>query len=85
VSPTNIVTTCRQCHPAANFSFTRFHPHADPHDRERYPLLYWPYVMMTGLLIVTFTFFGIHTLLWVPRSLVERVRRRERPGHEEPS
>jgi hypothetical protein len=85
VSATNIVATCRQCHPAANFAFTRFQPHADPHDRERYPLLYWPYVGMTGILVVTFAFFGIHTLLWLPRSLAERLRHRRRPPAGEPS
>jgi hypothetical protein len=85
VSPTNIVTTCRQCHASANFAFTQFQPHADPHDRERYPLLYWPYVAMTGLLIVTFAFFGVHTLLWLPRSLAERLRHRHRPLADAPA
>lgn len=76
VSAANIVTTCRQCHPNANQAFTEFQPHADPHDRARYPKLYWSYVLMTTLLLGTFTFFGLHTLLWLPRSLVDRVRRR---------
>jgi DnaJ-class molecular chaperone len=76
VSTTRIVSTCRQCHTGATFSFTEFHPHADPHDRARFPKLYWVYVLMTGLLIGTFGFFGVHTVLWLPRSLVERLRRR---------
>jgi hypothetical protein len=84
VSETNIVATCRQCHPQATWQFTRFHPHADPHDRARFPLLYWTYVLMTGLLVFTFAFFGLHTLLWLPRSLVERLRR-QRGHHEERS
>jgi hypothetical protein len=75
VSPAQIVTTCQQCHPGATASFTRFHPHADPHSRERFPLLYWTYAGMTGLLVVVFGFFGLHTVLWFPRSLAERRRR----------
>ena len=34
---------------------------------------------MTTLLVGTFAFFGLHSLLWLPRSLIERLRRgRER-------
>jgi nitrate/TMAO reductase-like tetraheme cytochrome c subunit len=80
VSSTRIVATCRQCHPAANFAFTQFHPHADPHNRERFPILYWVWLGMTALLAGTFGFFGLHTLLWLPRSLVERLRRRRDEG-----
>jgi hypothetical protein len=79
VSPANVVATCRQCHPKANAAFTEFHPHADPHDRARFPKLYWSWVFMTALLAGTFAFFGLHTLLWLPRSLVERLRRRREP------
>jgi hypothetical protein len=74
VSAARIVSTCRQCHAQATFAFTEFHPHADPHDRARFPKLYWVYVLMTGLLIGTFSFFGLHTALWFPRSLVDRLR-----------
>jgi len=31
---------------------------------------------MTGLLVGTFAFFGIHTLFWVPRSFRERFKKR---------
>jgi hypothetical protein len=37
---------------------------------------------MTALLVGTFGFFGVHTLLWLPRSLMERLRRR-RPGGDD--
>jgi len=81
VSATNIVATCRQCHPAATWKFTEFHPHADPTNRARFPKLYWSWLFMTALLIGTFSFFGIHTLLWLPRSFVDRLRRqREAAG-----
>lgn len=82
VSATNIVATCRPCHPQASWQFAQFHPHADPSDRARFPRLYYTWVFMTGLLAATFVFFGLHTLLWLPRSLVERLRRRGRARHE---
>jgi len=81
VAAPNILTTCRPCHPAATEKFTEFHPHADPTDRARFPKLYWTWLAMTALLVGTFGFFGLHTLLWLPRSLVERWRRR-RPDEQ---
>ncbi len=80
VSPARIVTTCRQCHPAAGAKFAQFHPHADPESKERFPTLYYAYLFMTALLIGTFGFFGLHTVLWLPRSLIERLRR-DRQSH----
>jgi hypothetical protein len=76
VSGANVVSTCRKCHADATFSFAQFQPHADPHDRARFPGLYYTYVAMTALLIGTFAFFGVHTALWLPRSFIERLRRR---------
>jgi hypothetical protein len=76
VSSTNIVATCRQCHPAATWQFAQFHPHANPEDAARFPLLHFTSVFMTGLLVGTLSFFGVHTVLWFPRSLVERLRAR---------
>lgn len=80
VSTRNIVATCAQCHPGATPAFAQFHPHADPRQKERFPQLYYPYRFMTGLLIGVFGFFGLHSLLWLPRSLVERLRRRGGPA-----
>jgi DnaJ-class molecular chaperone len=76
VSATNVVQTCRQCHPAATWSFAQFDPHANPERRANFPLLYYSSVFMTALLLGTFGFFGLHTILWFPRSLIERLRRR---------
>ena len=82
ISPQNLVATCRQCHPAASAAFAQFHPHADPTRKGRLPQLYYSYVFMTSLLAATFGFFGLHTLLWLPRSLVERLRRRRGPTED---
>ncbi|MGC4069115.1 MAG: hypothetical protein QM784_31610 [Polyangiaceae bacterium] len=70
LSEQNRVATCRKCHAEANRNFAAFMPHADHQDREKYPALYYTYVAMTGLLLGTFAFFGIHTLLWFGRSVV---------------
>ncbi|MEJ2634989.1 MAG: cytochrome c3 family protein [Calditrichia bacterium] len=64
----NIVTTCRKCHPDADRRFTGYLTHATHHDRAKYPILFFTYWAMTGLLIGVFSFFGVHTILWLPRS-----------------
>ena len=76
VSPGRLVETCRQCHAKATPAFAQFHPHPDPADQARFPLLHVATVFMTALLVGTFGFFGLHTLLWLPRSMIDRLRRR---------
>lgn len=63
-----VVETCKKCHPDANRRFTGYLTHATHHDKAKYPILYFTFWSMTGLLIVVFSFFGVHTLLWMPRS-----------------
>jgi hypothetical protein len=75
VSSTRVVETCRKCHPAASASFARYDPHADRQNRTRNPALYYASRFMSLLLLVVFSFFGIHTTLWFSRTL-----RKERPG-----
>ena len=72
LSEKNIQKTCQECHPKANKNFTKFMPHADHHDRQNYPRLFYPFWAMTLLIIFTFAGFGIHALLWLNRSLIER-------------
>jgi hypothetical protein len=79
VAPQNKVATCRKCHAGANENFVKYDPHADKHDRERSPQLFWTYRFMQFLLTGVFVFFGVHTLLWFPRSFKAR---RERSGHQ---
>ncbi len=69
LSPANIVATCAKCHPEANAGFTGYLPHANPLDRENYPVLHLTFVFMTALLLGVFAFFGGHTFLWLGRSL----------------
>jgi len=70
ISRENIVATCAQCHEGSHQRFADFLPHATHHDREKYPFIYWTWRFMTTLLIGTFAFFGLHTLLWLPRSFM---------------
>ncbi len=65
----NIVTTCKQCHSNANLEFTGYLTHATHNDN---PIMYWSFLGMTTLLLLVFGFFGLHTLLWLPRSLKQR-------------
>lgn len=78
ISPENRVNTCRACHAGANANFAAFKPHGNAHDRHKDPLLYFTRVAMQGLLIGVFGFFGLHTLLWLIRSLKEVRSRRGR-------
>jgi len=80
VGMNNIVNTCKKCHEDANQRFTGYLTHATHHDRNKYPILYYTYWAMTLLLISVFTFFGIHTILWFPRSF-KNMRRRKKMGH----
>jgi hypothetical protein len=80
-NPENLVSTCGKCHPGANRNFTMYMPHADYHDAERYPMLYYVYLAMVILLTGTFAFFGIHTLLWLIRSSIEKMRNRSGGAH----
>jgi cytochrome b subunit of formate dehydrogenase len=72
LAPGNIVGTCQKCHPKANANFAKFEPHADHNDRVRFPLEFYVFWAMTGLLTGTLAFFGVHTLLWLLRSLKEK-------------
>jgi predicted CXXCH cytochrome family protein len=78
VSKENILGTCQQCHPDARQRFTGFLTHATHNNRDEYPALFYVYWGMTFLLVGVFLFFGIHTLLWLPRSLKERKRRQHK-------
>lgn len=64
----HVVETCRKCHEDANVRFTGYLTHATHHDKTKYPILHFTFWAMTSLLIGVFSFFGIHTLLWLPRS-----------------
>jgi uncharacterized protein with PIN domain len=78
LSRENVVGTCQKCHPGATRRFAGYLTHATHHDPEKYPLLFWTFWGMTTLLVVTFVFGGVHTLLWLPRAF--QMRRELRAG-----
>jgi cytochrome b subunit of formate dehydrogenase len=71
VNPNNLVKTCSACHKKGSVLFTKFYAHGEHNDRERYPILYYTFLAMTGLLVSTFAVFWLHTLLWMIRGFVE--------------
>ncbi len=68
----NLTKTCTQCHKDASESFTKFIAHADHSDAKSSPALYWTFVFMTSLLVGTFIFFWLHTVLWAMRAFIEK-------------
>jgi len=73
VSRKNIQATCQKCHINATAEFSSYLTHATHKDK---PALQFIFIAMTTLLISVFTIFGIHTLLWLPRSIKERRKRK---------
>lgn len=66
----NLVQTCSTCHTNVNANFATYSPHPEPNDPEKSALVYYVSHFMEWLLLGTFSFFGIHTLLWIQRSIV---------------
>jgi cytochrome b subunit of formate dehydrogenase len=67
--PDKIVGTCQQCHPGVNAKFTQYQPHANPLDKVNYPILNKVFWFMTTLLVGVFSFFALHTVFWLFRSI----------------
>jgi len=72
VNTANLVKTCGRCHQGANAGFVKYSPHANPHNRHTSPLLYTIRLAMVLLISGVMSFFLIHSLLWLIRSLVEK-------------
>lgn len=88
LSRDNIVDTCAQCHEGSHRRFAGYLTHATHHDKDKYPFIYWTWLFMTTLLVGTFIFFGLHTLAWLPRSIMamkhsRQLRASEKPGEKQ--
>ena len=70
VHPDNLVATCGDCHEGATASLLSFDPHNDPRDPNDNFYVYVVWLFMTGLLIGVFSFFFLHDLLWLQRTIV---------------
>jgi hypothetical protein len=79
VSTQNRLATCQKCHAGASANFALWDPHANRHDRDRNPAYYYMGLFMELLLWGVFTFFGLHTALWLYRSLRARFASGPRP------
>jgi nitrate/TMAO reductase-like tetraheme cytochrome c subunit len=79
IAPANRVKTCGKCHEGANENFVKYDPHANKHDRQRSPALFYVSKFMTVLLVGVFSFFGIHTTMWFAREIREGRRKPVRP------
>lgn len=70
VHPANLVETCGACHEESSARFVQYFAHGNHSNREAYPQMYWTWLLMTSLLVGVFAFFGLHTALWLYRSVV---------------
>jgi hypothetical protein len=77
LSRANVVSTCGKCHAGATRRFAGYLTHATHHDPKKYPFLFFSFWGMTALLVGTFVFGGVHTVLWLPRALEMRRELRE--------
>ena len=78
LSAGHIVATCRKCHSQSNAGFAGFRAHASHSNRKKYPLIFFTFWGMNCLLIGTMGFFGLHTLLWLPRSFRQRMHEQKK-------
>ncbi|UCF80553.1 MAG: cytochrome c3 family protein [Acidobacteriota bacterium] len=83
LSRQNVVATCQKCHPGATRRFAGYLTHATHHDPDKYPWLFFTFWGMTGLLVGVFTVGWFHTLLWFPRAIEMRRKRKHAKIQEE--
>ncbi|MGC9198800.1 MAG: cytochrome c3 family protein [Acidobacteriaceae bacterium] len=72
VNPRNLIKTCGKCHQGANAGFVQYQPHANDRSWRQSPVLFSIHLFMVILLSSVLTFFLIHSLLWLIRSLIDR-------------
>jgi cytochrome b subunit of formate dehydrogenase len=80
----NRLEACQKCHngrdiPKATAGFVSFSPHGTTDDFSKYPQIWVANKIMVGLLLGTFSFFWLHTLLWFYREYKERQKRKLQP------
>ncbi len=81
VNPAHLAETCGRCHGEVPAGFLSFDPHNEPSNPGDNAAVYWIYTFMTALLIGVFSFFGLHTVLWVQRAVVAWARGEVHPLH----
>ena len=74
ISRQHIIETCSRCHEDANENFVAMLQHYDPMLREKNPILTAIHTFMVWLLGITLSVFGVHTLLWLGRAILDKIR-----------
>ena len=69
VHPDNKLKTCKSCHDGkkatlATTGFKTFGPHANAHQKDKYPQVWYVARFMMALLIGVFAYFWLHCLFW---------------------
>ncbi len=86
LSAANKADTCRKCHPKANENFIKYIAHSTSGKQVQFRVLFWTILLMTALLIGTFAFFGVHTLMWLSRLVGDMKKKKaEAAEHVEES
>jgi len=81
----NRLESCQECHsgrkevPLATAGFVSFSPHGTTDSFEKYPEIWIANQIMVQLLVGTFAFFWLHTLLWFYREYKERQKNKNQP------
>ncbi len=83
VNEANLVQTCSRCHQNANANFATYSPHPQPKDPAKSLPIYYVTHFMEWLFLGVFGFFGIHTLLWIQRSLVAYFTEKHEPSPDD--
>lgn len=68
------VETCSTCHTNSSSRFASYDPHPEPHNPDKSYFVYIVSLFMKWLLIGVFSFFGIHTILWLQRAVIGLIR-----------
>jgi nitrate/TMAO reductase-like tetraheme cytochrome c subunit len=76
VHETKVVATCARCHEDANESFAKYYVHGDPMNRADFPLLFWPWVIVTAYVVGALALFNVHTGMWLWRNARHAIRAR---------
>jgi cytochrome b subunit of formate dehydrogenase len=74
VAAGNRLATCRGCHTGADPKLAGFEPHPQPDDPAQSLAISYAHYFMVALLAGVFGFFGLHTVLWLQRGFVARLR-----------
>ncbi len=81
----NRLEACQKCHsgkkdiPKATAGFVSFSPHGTTNDFAHHPQIWIANQIMVNLLLGTFGFFWLHTILWFYREYKERRKRNGQP------